>query len=376
MPRLPPQLFRLAGQRSPHLAALLRQCRSLRSAENELRWLKQHVNQETNSGGASKRLDHLVRRRAQGEPLQYILGNQPFGDLEILCKPRVLIPRPETETYTIGIAQSLKDIGVFAGEHETTEGTLRILDLCSGTGCISLLLHDLLRESASLQVLGLDLSQHAVQLAKENIEHNIASGQLVPSARAEVRFHQAGILDLAGAGNATVSQLPSYMSSDHDGSHCWDVLVSNPPYVSPRDYNVGGPTEDSVRKYEPRMALVPPRVHGSAVTQADEFYPHILRIARAIGARLVVMEVGDAYQAQRVCELARAHDEASAAIASPFRLETWYDDGTVELSIQTDDGSHAAEPRKDDSANARAIVMWKGDWATRRAESLAKAHKS
>ena len=84
-------------QSSRYLPLLLKATGDLPSAENELRWLREHVNKvlpPTAPHQQRKRdLLALCKRRAKLEPLQYILGSQPFGDLEILCRPGVLIPR-------------------------------------------------------------------------------------------------------------------------------------------------------------------------------------------------------------------------------------------------------------------------------------------
>lgn len=92
MPRIPHQLLRRARTADPLLPSLLLACRDIPSARNELRWLKEHA---LNKDPAAwrPRLRSLVRQRALGRPLQYILGTEYFGDLEIACRPGVLIPR-------------------------------------------------------------------------------------------------------------------------------------------------------------------------------------------------------------------------------------------------------------------------------------------
>ena len=156
MPRIAPSLVRTAARHNKHLVPLLTECRDIRSARNELRWLTEHAEETSRrvkpsdrsyhrSGlSASKLLTSYVTRRSRGEPLQYIIGNQPFGDLEILCQKNVLIPRPETEIYTTRLAECLRNISHSRGK-SGREG-LRILDLCSGSGCIALLLHSLLKQ--------------------------------------------------------------------------------------------------------------------------------------------------------------------------------------------------------------------------------------
>lgn len=108
MPRLSPELLLRAHRQHPLLPLLLRECRDLPSARNELRWLRSHAlaqfsnprfkheKQTAHSPetlGWRTRLRAMCQARAKGKPLQYILGDQPFGDLEILCREGVLIPR-------------------------------------------------------------------------------------------------------------------------------------------------------------------------------------------------------------------------------------------------------------------------------------------
>lgn len=102
MPRLSTPLNLRARALHPLLPLLLRACRDLRSARNELRWLREHAIANrtvtlTSSGvirtSWPQHLHQMCLERARGKPLQYILGSQPFGQLEILCRRGVLIPR-------------------------------------------------------------------------------------------------------------------------------------------------------------------------------------------------------------------------------------------------------------------------------------------
>jgi len=96
MPRIPPTLLRLARRRNRLLPSLLPVCRDLPSSQNELRWLGEHAAEVASKKGLNdekRLLQQYVSRRARGEPLQYILGTEYFGDLEIECRPGVLIPR-------------------------------------------------------------------------------------------------------------------------------------------------------------------------------------------------------------------------------------------------------------------------------------------
>ena len=100
MPRVPTALLRKARTIDPFLPALLAPCRDLHTAQNELRWLREHVEEVANARRArgdtltkGALLGRLVRERARGRPLQYLLGTEYFGDLQIKCRPGVLIPR-------------------------------------------------------------------------------------------------------------------------------------------------------------------------------------------------------------------------------------------------------------------------------------------
>jgi HemK-like putative methylase len=222
-------------------------------------------------------------------------------------KKRVLMPRVRSETeawttYTAGLIS-----GVFSSSRAlrlevSNLRPLRVLDICTGTGCIALHLHSLLyRLFPNLEVLGLDLSPQALTLAQSNLHHNVRKGYLHPSAERQVRFLEADLLDSS-------LQLPHF-----------DIIVSNPPYISTDDFN-NGQTSRSVRRYEPRMALVPPQRRAGACSRGDIdgdlFYPRILELGANQGARLLVMEVGGLDQAKRVAKIAMGKWE---------RVEIWKD---------------------------------------------------
>ncbi len=103
-------------------------------------------------------LRDLVKRRAGGEPLQYLLGTAEFLDHTLLCDKRALIPRPETEQLCeILIAE--------AKSENCTWKTGRIVDVGTGSGCIALALAAALPEAT---VIGVDISPDALSLAREN----------------------------------------------------------------------------------------------------------------------------------------------------------------------------------------------------------------
>ena len=95
MPRLAPKLLVRASRENYLLPLLLQSCRDLRSARRELTWLEEHVQgvQHIEPGKLDAYLYQLCLKRSWGVPLQYLLGSEYFGDLEIACRPGVLIPR-------------------------------------------------------------------------------------------------------------------------------------------------------------------------------------------------------------------------------------------------------------------------------------------
>jgi methylase of polypeptide subunit release factors len=176
-----------------------------------------------------------------------------------------------------------------------SQGGLKILDICSGTGCISLLLHALLSgKHLNIQVLGVDISDTALLLARDNLGHNVMQGHLSQHALNQVSFVKADILPQ--------SFHPHELSADHSE---WDIVISNPPYISEAGFSKD--TNRSVRNWEPKLALVPPKTRDGDLTHSqaeDVFYYKILDTARAGSAQIVLMEVGDLQQALRVAQIA------------------------------------------------------------------------
>lgn len=356
MPRLVPSLLREARASHVLLPLLLRECRDLPSARNELRWLNEYAYEShglpaelttaisTGLEPSMKRavwqtLVRNVERRSKSEPLQYILGTQPFGNLEILCRRDVLIPRPETEAYTARLASILKTQKLkqaFGGDE------LRILDLCSGTGCISLLLHSLLKPAQSkgtrnLEIIGIDISDAALALAHENVLHNIGENLLHLSAVNDVSFKQGNVFDLC---NQLIEAAlpPSILGS----SSRFDVVVANPPYISQRDYNPGGTTTRSVRTYEPKLALVPDLTYGVG-NDGDAFYQPLLDVAQKVKASFAVLETGDHDQALRVRQMA---------------IETYRSEGQVVYAELWDDDGNDVDLDIESGRRARSVVIW------------------
>ena len=161
----------------------------------------------------SERFLALVARRIAREPMAYILGRVEFWDLELFVSPAVLIPRPETE---ILVEEALLRL--------PAAGARRAADVGTGSGCLAVALA---RERSDLHVVASDVSPTALAVAARNADrHGVA---------ARVALVACSLLDgVSGA---------------------FDMIVSNPPYVSERD-RLALPPE--VREFEPALALFSP----------------------------------------------------------------------------------------------------------------------
>ncbi|KAL4911680.1 S-adenosyl-L-methionine-dependent methyltransferase [Aspergillus aurantiobrunneus] len=323
MPRIATSIVLRAHKQDPLLPFLLRECRSLELAKNELRWLRERAMHMTGfrlkdgtkgskhaAVGWRRLLKSMCLDRSRGMPLQYILGDQPFGVLDIKCTRGVLIPRQETETITFQAAKLiLERIPCGTNGRETP---LRIMDLCTGTGCIPLLLHALLSPHfPRLSIVGVDISAAAIKLARENKARNMRLGTLSNRALKDVQFRQRDVLKYGPDSLPIPGDMFSRTPTMPDISEPRiDVLISNPPYVSPEEY-YDGTTSRSVRIFEPKSALVPPEnIHSSIsesehVRHEDLFYYHFGALIVAFQVKMAVFECGSRLQAIRVATICR-----------------------------------------------------------------------
>ncbi|EKM54510.1 uncharacterized protein PHACADRAFT_175020 [Phanerochaete carnosa HHB-10118-sp] len=225
------------------------------SARLELRWMMQALREASNRQRGSS-LAEMVARRMSGEPLQYILGSQPFGPLNLLARSPVLIPRPETEHWTMRLSEYVTP---------SASRPISLLDLCTGSGCIPLLLCHLW-PSGSVRAFGVDIASEAIQLASENTAicgfHTPSDNppSQSPSFRNTFRPILSDIRD------------PTFLrkSGLYPPFH---VVTSNPPYIPRREYDSLPP---SVRDFEDRRALLgdPDSEQGDGLT----FYRDIARL--------------------------------------------------------------------------------------------------
>jgi release factor glutamine methyltransferase len=217
------------------------------------------------------RFEAMVERRRRGEPLQYVLGQWPFRQVELMVDARVLIPRPETE-QVVEVALAELD-RLRAGAHPDKRWIA--VDLGTGTGAIAL---SLAKERPGVEVWAVDSSPGAVDVARANLAG--LGGFAATRVRIERGDWWAGLpVELMGG---------------------VDVVVSNPPYISSSEMPELDPV---VRDWEPREALE----SGPSGTEAIE------AVLSAAGAWL-------APRAAAVVEIAphQAEEVAGTALRAGF----------------------------------------------------------
>lgn len=196
------------------------------------------------------RYQELIKQRASRIPLQYLTGTQNFMGLDFLVSEHVLVPRQDTEFLVEEVLKNLHD-------------GMRVLDLCTGSGCI---LISLLRYTNDCQGMGVDISPEALAVAEKNADRLLTeNGESTESER-------RGCLQF----------LESDLYERVEG--IFDVIVSNPPYIPTKVIDTLMP---EVREHEPRLAL-----DGSE--DGLLFYRRIIEGSRAHlkGGGMLFFEIG------------------------------------------------------------------------------------
>ena len=180
--------------------------------------------------GMLPELSDALERLCAGEPVQYVLGFAEFCDRRFAVGPGVLIPRPETEQLVAEAVRTLREMDL---EHPP-----RVLDLCTGSGCIA---WSIALEIHDAEVVGLDLSEQALSYARN---------QFYPSS---ANPHSSSA-DLIG-GSPTFLQADVLDTEQAFEGGPFDLIVSNPPYVMERERAQMRP---NVLEHEPALALFVP----------------------------------------------------------------------------------------------------------------------
>lgn len=225
-----------------------------KSTEKLLRDMRYYATDEV-----ERRAEEMVQRRLAGEPVAYITGVWEFRGLPMEVSRDVLIPRVDTEVLAELAIKYLRGTGRLDA---------RVLDLCSGTGCIGCAIA---AELPRVRVVLSDVSPEAMEISRRNVSRNGLDGR--------ISFLPADVM-----------KLPPLMTGS------FDLVVSNPPYIPTVEIMTLDP---SVRDYEPVWAL-------DGGEDGLDFYRAILKNWASVirqGGELM-FEVGED-QAERVKDLMR-----------------------------------------------------------------------
>ena len=185
-------------------------------------------------------------RLSEGEPYQYITGQCEFGGRVFSVAPGVLIPRPETEYLCRLAVEKIRQMRSNArGLYERDK--LRILDLCTGSGCIA---WTVALDIPDAEVVGLDVSEDALDIACRQF----ANGSTPDAQNGHPRFALCNILH----GPSCTSGLRNWKdgaSLDDFFAGPLDAIISNPPYVLDKERVL---MRRNVLEHEPSLALFVP----------------------------------------------------------------------------------------------------------------------
>ncbi len=209
-------------------------------------WIVTHA-RDVLDAGPDESFRGLIARRAEREPLQYILGSQEFWGRPFKVTRDVLIPRPETELVVEAA------LGFLTAVEQPT-----IIDLCTGSGCIAV---SLAKELRSPRIFATDLSGAALTVARENAGINGCSDL--------IRFLEGDLFE-------PLREL--------DLQRNIDCITANPPYIRSSDKSALQP---EVRDFEPERALI-------SGTEGTEFHQRIIREAGVYlkHGGMLIMEMG------------------------------------------------------------------------------------
>ena len=200
-------------------------------------------------------IEIILQKLRAHVPIQYIFGHTEWMGLDLRVTPATLIPRPETAELVEWVLQM--------GDRDKQ---LKVLDIGTGSGCIALALK---KAAPNWNVTGLDISEDALKVAKENAGRN----------NAEVHWLQADIL----SPHCPVASSPHHIH--------FDIIVSNPPYIC----NCEKKDMDArVLDYEPHSALFVPD------TDPLLFYRQIASLVTS--PAMLFFEINEAY-GNEVCEM-------------------------------------------------------------------------
>ena len=233
----------------------------------------------------------LAARVAQGEPVQYVLGEADFCGLTLKVKPGVLIPRPETEELVAWVEENV-NANTNLLPLTSNLSPFKLLDIGTGSGCIAVALAKKLKEA---EVEAWDVSDDALEIARENAKRN---GVQVKTSKVDVLDINANSNSQLSTFNFQLSTLTSHLSP----LTSYNIIVSNPPYICEEEK---AEMERNVLEHEPELALFVPdddpllfyrRIAELGLSLLKENGLLFFEINRRFGEEVVKMLQGKGYR--------------------------------------------------------------------------------
>ena len=222
------------------------------------------------SADEERKLEEIIIRLQKGEPVQYVLGEADFAGRTFHVEPGVLIPRPETAELCQWIEKDMIEKSIVSSEDssedspedspedssgnspQATDDARRILDICTGSGCIAITLGLNIPNS---EVTGWDISEDALRIAQGNVEM-MKAGNVRIELQDALALPKAAETDTKKMkGNDDKEVVKPKGKAKTPSTQKWDLIVSNPPYICEKEK---ADMEKNVLEHEPSLALFVP----------------------------------------------------------------------------------------------------------------------
>ena len=214
------------------------------------------------SADEERKLEEIIIRLQKGEPVQYVLGEADFAGRTFHVEPGVLIPRPETAELCQWIEKDMIEKSIVSSEDspedssgnspQATDDARRILDICTGSGCIAITLGLNIPNS---EVTGWDISKDALRIAQGNVEMMKAGNVRIEHQDALALPKAAETDNEKMKGNDDKEVVKPKGEAKTPSTQKWDLIVSNPPYICEKEK---ADMEKNVLEHEPSLALFVP----------------------------------------------------------------------------------------------------------------------
>ena len=214
------------------------------------------------SADEERKLEEIIIRLQKGEPVQYVLGEADFAGRTFHVEPGVLIPRPETAELCQWIEEDMIEKSIVSSgdssedssgnSPQATDDARRILDICTGSGCIAITLGLNIPNS---EVTGWDISKDALRIAQGNVEMMKAGNVRIEHQDALALPKAAETDNEKMKGNADKEVVKPKGEAKTPSTQKWDLIVSNPPYICEKEK---ADMEKNVLEHEPSLALFVP----------------------------------------------------------------------------------------------------------------------